>query len=283
MAWEILRSVSMDLLHKSHNPPVQYPTMHHFVKKMCTRAHFCYKMMHGRIFIWCIVGFTGWETSARPLANASENLAGRVEICIGYIGDYPVRASAKKFFVSQPDLWDGSIIHHVSRKIFGNKFLIHVWNNNLMDHFLCQDFQQFLLAYSEREDKQSLEWDFETIHNIHMWGCEFAPNAREGMRSWNMSVQFWLASHVYRRVPLKALRWVDLSSLYVVEHALLPCKFLPIYRCHFTSIGIPIIKVRPSHDNLIFTMGLPIQWNHFENTASQGGLNWEVVSHEIFQ
>ena len=38
------------------------------------------------------------------LANASENLAGRVEnrpgrveFCIGYIGDYPVRASAKKF------------------------------------------------------------------------------------------------------------------------------------------------------------------------------------------
>ena len=38
------------------------------------------------------------------LANASENLAGRVEnrpgrveFCIGYIRDYPVRASAKKF------------------------------------------------------------------------------------------------------------------------------------------------------------------------------------------
>ena len=214
--------------------------------------------MHISVTKWCMVGYSSdalWDLQAGKLAlaNASENLAGRVEnrpgrveFCIGYIGDYPVRASAKKFFVSQPDLWDGSIIHHVSRKIFGNKFLIHVWNNNLMDHFLCQDFQQFLLAYSEREDKQSLEWDFETIHNIHMWGCEFAPNAREGMRSWNMSVQFWLASHVYRRVPLKALRWVDLSLLYVVEHALLPCKFLPIYRCHFTSIRIPIIKVRPS-------------------------------------
>ena len=45
----------------------------------------------------------GWETNARPLANASENLAGwvenmsgRAEFCIGYIRDYPVRASAKK-------------------------------------------------------------------------------------------------------------------------------------------------------------------------------------------
>ena len=47
----------------------------------------------------------GWETSARPLANASENLAGRVEnrpgrveFCIDYIRDYTVRASANKFF-----------------------------------------------------------------------------------------------------------------------------------------------------------------------------------------
>ena len=45
----------------------------------------------------------GWETNARPLANASENLAGRVEnrpgqveFCIDSIRDCPVRASAKK-------------------------------------------------------------------------------------------------------------------------------------------------------------------------------------------
>ena len=45
-----------------------------------------------------------WETSARPLTNASENLAwrvenrlGQVEFCIGYITDYPVQASAKNF------------------------------------------------------------------------------------------------------------------------------------------------------------------------------------------
>ena len=50
---------------------------------------------------------TGWETSAHPLVNASENLVGRaenrpgrVEFCIGYIRDYPFRASAKKNLVS---------------------------------------------------------------------------------------------------------------------------------------------------------------------------------------
>ena len=46
----------------------------------------------------------GRETSARPLANASGNLAARVEnkpgwveFCIGYIREYPVQASATKF------------------------------------------------------------------------------------------------------------------------------------------------------------------------------------------
>ena len=50
------------------------------------------------------MGFiTVWETSTRPLTNASENLAGQVEnrpgqveFCIGYIRDCPVQASAKK-------------------------------------------------------------------------------------------------------------------------------------------------------------------------------------------
>ena len=53
------------------------------------------------VLLW--FGIAGWETSARPLTNASENLAGRVEnragrveFCIGYIRDHPVRTSAKK-------------------------------------------------------------------------------------------------------------------------------------------------------------------------------------------
>ena len=32
---------AIDRLRKSHNAPVPYPTVHHFVTEMC--AHFCYK------------------------------------------------------------------------------------------------------------------------------------------------------------------------------------------------------------------------------------------------
>ena len=31
-----------------------------------------------------------------------------------------------------------------------------------------------------------------------------------------------------------------------------------ISRCHLTSIGIPMLKIRRSHDRLIFNMGIPI-------------------------
>ena len=51
---------------------------------------------------------TGWETSARPLANASENLAGRVEnrpgqveFCIGF-KRLPSSGECQKILVSQP-------------------------------------------------------------------------------------------------------------------------------------------------------------------------------------
>ena len=57
-------------------------------------------------------GASGWETSARPLANASENLAGRVEnrpegveFCIGYIiKRLPSSGECQKILVSQPAL-----------------------------------------------------------------------------------------------------------------------------------------------------------------------------------
>ena len=46
------------LIHKSHNAPVPYPTMHHFGTEMCT--HFCYRIVHCGTPAWCIVGFVRW-------------------------------------------------------------------------------------------------------------------------------------------------------------------------------------------------------------------------------
>lgn len=57
------------------------------------------------------------------------------------------------------------------------------------------------IHHSKDKSAESVEYDFETVHNIHIWGCELASTTKEGMRSWNMSVQYWLAAYVYRRVP----------------------------------------------------------------------------------
>ena len=40
----------IDLLHKSHNAPVPYPTMPHFVTEMCTHVHIS-------VTKWCIMGY----------------------------------------------------------------------------------------------------------------------------------------------------------------------------------------------------------------------------------
>ena len=47
--WMPFHCFIIDLLHKSHNAPVPYPTMHHFVTEICTCVHIS-------VAKWCIVG-----------------------------------------------------------------------------------------------------------------------------------------------------------------------------------------------------------------------------------
>ena len=42
--------LSLHLLHKSHNAPVPYPTIQHFVTEMCTHVHIS-------VTKWCIMGY----------------------------------------------------------------------------------------------------------------------------------------------------------------------------------------------------------------------------------
>lgn len=45
-----------------------------------------------------------------------------------------------------------------------------------------------------------VEYTFETVKNIYEYGSEFWPTIREGIRAWNRTVQYWLASFVYKRI-----------------------------------------------------------------------------------
>ena len=63
-----------------------------------------------------------------------------------------------------------------------------------------------LSALDKSVHDNDTNYDFETIHNIDVYGCEFSPSIRYGMRSWNMSVQYWLATYIYKRITIKPIR-----------------------------------------------------------------------------
>ncbi|XP_050739721.1 lysophospholipid acyltransferase 7-like [Eriocheir sinensis] len=51
-------------------------------------------------------------------------------------------------------------------------------------------------------EKGKIEYNFKTVHNIDEYGADFTPTVRAGMRCWNMTVQYWLANFVYKRLKL---------------------------------------------------------------------------------
>jgi lysophospholipid acyltransferase 7 len=65
--------------------------------------------------------------------------------------------------------------------------------------------EPFIILYRTKEKEAVQPYNFETIHNIDEYAAEFY-DVRGSLKSWNMTVQFWLATNVHRRFPLKALR-----------------------------------------------------------------------------
>ncbi|ESO03284.1 hypothetical protein HELRODRAFT_112207 [Helobdella robusta] len=49
-------------------------------------------------------------------------------------------------------------------------------------------------------EKLESEFDFETTKNLDVKGCELCTTLRQGMKCWNMTVQYWLATNVYKRL-----------------------------------------------------------------------------------
>lgn len=66
--------------------------------------------------------------------------------------------------------------------------------------------------------KIDIEYDYETIKNIDCYGADFCVKVKDGMRCWNMSVQWWLAQYIYKNSPIKSFvfgsAWTMLISAY---------------------------------------------------------------------
>ncbi|XP_018024914.1 lysophospholipid acyltransferase 7 isoform X1 [Hyalella azteca] len=56
------------------------------------------------------------------------------------------------------------------------------------------------LDSNSKEECTNEMYSYETVHNIDEYGSDFSPTVRAGMRCWNMTVQWWLATNVYRRM-----------------------------------------------------------------------------------
>ncbi|XP_022101865.1 lysophospholipid acyltransferase 7-like [Acanthaster planci] len=80
------------------------------------------------------------------------------------------------------------------------------------------------------------EYSYETIHNIDWYQCDFTTTFRDGMRNWNMSVQWWLKNYVFFRFPVKA--WSTSITMLVSSywHGIHPGYFL-------SFLTVPIILI----------------------------------------
>ncbi|XP_018561816.1 lysophospholipid acyltransferase 7 [Anoplophora glabripennis] len=63
-----------------------------------------------------------------------------------------------------------------------------------------------LKELAEPDDFKNLEYSYETIHCLNVYESDFAPTMREAMKHWNITVQYWLATYIYKRCPFKKFR-----------------------------------------------------------------------------
>nr|KAG5709853.1 hypothetical protein BaRGS_032677 [Batillaria attramentaria] len=128
-------------------------------------------------------------------------------------------SNSRQFLMASDDfLYGVAIVSSVAvgllfRKVKGEEYVeTDEYNENPFWFRLFYMVPMFMIfrtrLYNRLALEMGLEYDFETIHNIDIYGCELAPTTKQGLRSWNMTVQYWLATYVHRRVPpaLKAYR-----------------------------------------------------------------------------
>lgn len=74
------------------------------------------------------------------------------------------------------------------------------------------------------------KYDFETIHNINPYGADFCTTFRDGMKNWNICIQYWLAVNIYKRFPDKKLRTTATMLVSAFWHGM--------YTGHYVCIGL---------------------------------------------
>ncbi|CAF0874634.1 unnamed protein product [Brachionus calyciflorus] len=73
---------------------------------------------------------------------------------------------------------------------------------------------------------KSADFSFDCINNIDEYKCETAKTVKDVMHYWNMTVQFWMANNVYKRVPLKKFGQPITMAVSAYWHGLHPGYYL---------------------------------------------------------
>ncbi|KAG5880750.1 hypothetical protein JTB14_030575 [Gonioctena quinquepunctata] len=94
-------------------------------------------------------------------------------------------------------------------------------------HGPTQNFKQ--LKEIEPEKLKNLEYDYTTIHCLNPYEADFVPTMREAMKHWNITIQYWLATYIYKRFPYKKYRTVVTMLMSAVWHG--------VYSGYYFCIG----------------------------------------------
>lgn len=86
--------------------------------------------------------------------------------------------------------------------------------NNFSDYY-----KQFFRVKDEDRMKKE-KFSFETIRNIRPYVTDFCVTCREGMKNWNICVQYWLAVNIYKEIPTKKFRTAITMFVSAVWHGM---------------------------------------------------------------
>jgi len=84
---------------------------------------------------------------------------------------------------------------------------------------------------------------FKTVWNIDIFGVEFGKTMRSAMKVWNMTVQWWMAMYVYKKLPVanSQIRMILLLFVSAFWHGVHPgyyCTFLSVPFVVFAETGM---------------------------------------------
>lgn len=94
--------------------------------------------------------------------------------------------------------------------------------------------------YEKLKNKIDIKYDAITISNLDIPSVEMSTGFRNGMRAWNRSVQYWLATFVYKKSP-KSIRMPYTMFISAFWHGIHPGYFLSFMTIPICTLGEDLI------------------------------------------